>query len=272
MMCLKLYNLGICGLFLRHVPLSRKNAKWLLNVLNFTQGSDKLTTLKCRGLTVTDGYWLKINPTDKWEDLNLYDNSFAEILDDVALNGRSSVKRFTLQGELKTPECTTDGTYAKCWVREPDGIYLYKTGDGFKEVEAEVISSSVANKLNLLHVCYTFAERKGRTCCKCKLMSSKEVSIVPYNDVATLYTFLNGKSIDSIYSIEKVVEYGNGYKLDFYNMLLFDALVGNIDRHGRNWGFSCVIELVHYRDYILCLTITVLFMWATTLNYILVQC
>lgn len=224
-------------LLLRHIPLSRKNAKWLLNKLNFTQGSDKLTTIKCRGLTVTDGYWLKIKTSDTWDGLNLFDNSFVEVLDEIALNGRSSNKRFTLQGELKTPEYTTDGTYAKCWVRESDGIYLYKTGDGYREVEAEVVSSLLANKLNIPHVQYTFAERLNIKCCKCKVMSNKDRSIVPYNDVATLYSMLNSKTINTIYDIEKVVKFGNGNITEMYNMLLFDAVIANIDRHGKNWGF-----------------------------------
>lgn len=224
-------------LILRHIPLSRKNAKWLLNKLNLTQGSDRLTTLKCRGLTVTDGYWLKIKPEDTWEELNLFDNSFAEVLDEIALNGSLSMRKFTIQGELKTPEYTTDGTYAKCWVRESGGIYLYKTGDGFREVEAEVVSSILADRLNLKHVEYTFAERLNKKCCKCRTISNKEMGIVSYNDVAALYSILNDKPTDSIYEIEKVIEFGNGKPVDMYNMLVFDAIIGNVDRHGRNWGF-----------------------------------
>jgi len=222
----------------RSIPLSRENAKWLLNILSLPQNSSNIVTMiKCRALSVTDCYWLKLYPDDTWDKLNLYENSYTEVLDEIALN-RSSKTKFTLNGNLLTPELSTDGTYAKCWQRESDGIYLYKTGAGRKEVEAEVMASRVAEILGIPHVEYKLAVLYNRRCCKCRDMANTNLSIVPYEHIATCYTKEKGFMYNmNILDIEKVVQYGNGSLDDFYRMLIFDGLVCNIDRHSHNWGF-----------------------------------
>jgi len=69
-------------------------------------------------------------------------------------------------------------------------------------------------------------------------MANTNLSIVPYEHIATCYTKEKGLFYNmNILDIEKVVQYGNGSLDDFYRMLVFDGLVCNIDRHSHNWGF-----------------------------------
>ena len=48
-----------------------------------------------------------------------------------------------------SPEFGTDGYYAKCWVRENDGIYLYKSGSDTYEIEplSEFLACQLAEQI-----------------------------------------------------------------------------------------------------------------------------
>lgn len=214
----------------RNIPLSRANAKKLLNVLHLPQISDLTISLKCRALSLNDCYWIKIDDSDDWNKINLYENSFNEVLADVSLIGSS--KTITIQGRIETPELTTQGTYAKCWVRQDDGIYLYKTRYDSFEPQAEVISSMIADILQINHVNYSLVKYQNRVCCKCKCIANLDYSIVPISDVFKAY------EINTLYfsNLLKLFSVDNLEINSFYKMLLFDGLIGNIDRHSLNWG------------------------------------
>ena len=79
----------------------------------------------CKGLSVNDVYW--IVPEDfqgRFDDYNLYDNSFSEALSLVAFTGYST----TLKELSPSPEMTTNGMLPKAWRRLNDKLYLYKGG------------------------------------------------------------------------------------------------------------------------------------------------
>jgi hypothetical protein len=214
----------------RSIPLSRANAKWILNHVGATQTDALHLAYVTKAFSLNDVYWVKQDndTTDTWESLNLYNNSFSETLRDIALVGYS--KQITIGGNIETPETSTDGTYAKCWNRESDGIYMYKSSNGDKGIQAEYISSLIASRLGLNHVNYTIDTFEGIPCSKCKNMCNTEVSRLPmYSDLTYKNAF--PKSIyDYLQILPKI-----WYK-DFYKMLLLDGLIGNTDRHLGNWG------------------------------------
>lgn len=84
--------------------------------------------------------------------LSLYRNEFDQLISEAAFDGSAS------SSELSTtsPEFGTDGNYAKCWIREDDGIYLYKTGSSRYEVEplSEFLASHLASILCPSYVDY----------------------------------------------------------------------------------------------------------------------
>lgn len=78
----------------------------------------------------------------KWADVSLYSNSFDEMTAKAAFDGAISDTDFS----STSPEFGTDGSYAKCWIRESDGIYLCKSGSATFELEplSEYLASQLA--------------------------------------------------------------------------------------------------------------------------------
>ena len=69
------------------------------------------------GLTLTDTLWVKEEHSDStWNDVDLYDNEFSEIVSQTAFMGGISDLSF----KTTSPEYGTDGMLPKCWIR-PDG-------------------------------------------------------------------------------------------------------------------------------------------------------
>ena len=212
----------------RAIPTDRENAKRLFNEIGIPQSRPIAAVLKCHALSLNDSYWIQLNATETWEMVNLYHNSFSDTLRDIALTGHSS--KSVIEGDLRTPEITTQGTYAKCWNRLDDGIYLYKTNYDSRESEAEYISSHIADRLGFNHVHYDLVEYQNRLCCKCKNICTEDLSIISMDD------YLSYKQAKPTSLVDWLVLLDRSWHQDFLQMLLFDGLVGNQDRHLKNWG------------------------------------
>ncbi len=186
---------------------------------------------------LTDSYWLKESDESlSWKDVSLFDNPYDKRISRTALTGEYTDFSFPY-GRVHTPEVTTQGMSAKCWVREPDGIFLYKTG------RKEIPASEILEQMGIPHVPYTRAdmhmlseiagekriqeiEKAGEIIVRCPLISSEYVSIVTWEDFQ-IGCDRNGKD-PFTYVIHN----------DMYlKMQLADYILGNIDRHGQNWGF-----------------------------------
>ena len=214
----------------RVINIDRTNAKKLLNAFHFTQ-SQELTdkariAVTCKAVSMTDCFWIKqeSDPTT-WDEINPQANSLNQIVTHIALTGSS----LTLTGRIHTPELTGHGSYAKAWVREKDGIYLYKrsTKDG-QESEKEVMTSNILDCFYLPHVIYLDAQFDNFYVCKCKNMCNDNLSIVTAEDV---YRYCSRNSIDFMKFILDID------KDAVYKMCIIDYLISNSDRHLQNWGF-----------------------------------
>ena len=219
--------------FFRHRTLSvkRANAKKIFNALNISQEPDSNETLQlmilCKALSVCDDYWITNNPNDRWENVNVRDNPLHKTIQQVALKGSSS--KITITGEFRTPELTSQGAYAKTWIREKDGLYLCKASSkGGKESITEVEISNLLDYTNVPHVKYFSAVQCGVKVCKCKNLCTDKYSIVSSGDV---YRWCNRKKEDFNDFVLKVDSE------NFYKMAIVDYLISNSDRHMGNWGF-----------------------------------
>ena len=111
-------------------------------------------------------------------------------------------------------------------------IYLYKGGtSGFantgKEPFSEFYSAQVAAAMGLDHIYYSLSMWKGQLCSTCKLFTSKEISFIP---ASTL--------MDTSRITEIIAWYDrHGWKESLSDMLVFDAVIRNTDRHLGNFGF-----------------------------------
>lgn len=224
------YDAIITFLSSRVLPLDRCNAKKVINLLRMDQSNSPVYRTKiaimCKAVSLQDKYWIKMeNDNSKWKDIDLQQNKLSEIVAQVALHGSS----LTLEGRVSTPELTTQGSYAKCWKREKDGLYLYKRGwNGDDESRIEIEVSNILDKCNVRHLKYEKTEDNGIYCCKCKCMTDDRLSILSGSD------FISYCNVNNIDWYKKALEIDSDL---IYKMFIVDYLVSNRDRHSMNWGF-----------------------------------
>lgn len=219
------YNSIIRFLSSRILPLDRENAKKILNALGYEQTQEPSYKAKiaenCRAVSLQDTYWVKSDKESiSWKDVDIMQNHLNKVLMQVALKGDS----LTITGKCHTPELTTNGAYAKCWKRENKDLYLYKKGkNGESRIEVEV--SNILDKTNVPHVKYLAVDRMT---CKCKCMTTKNLSILPAMDFIGYCNRLG---------LNYKQEYLKIDKENLYKMFIIDYLISNSDRHGLNYGF-----------------------------------
>ena len=137
---------GNLGDFLAHrqAPKHRKHIKELLE----RYGCDDLEGFlrETHALSLNDTFWVKeAGSALCWGSVSLYQNEFDQHVSVAAIDGVISETALS----STSPEFTTDGTYAKCWVRDANGIWLYKSGSGLHVIEptSEFLVSQLAEKI-----------------------------------------------------------------------------------------------------------------------------
>ena len=166
----------------RVIPKNRTFVDQILKTLGLSHNDTKGIIDVCKGLSLNDSYW--IVPEDfrgTYQQYNLYDNRFSEMLALVAYTGAGQTK----QAFTTSPELTTNGMLPKAWrFIEGDGIYLYKGGtsgasNAGREPFCEYYASQIAETMGLNAVHYDLENWKGITASKCKLFTDKSTSFVP---------------------------------------------------------------------------------------------
>lgn len=218
----------------RILPITRENAKKIYNLFGFAQLQDEISKSKialvCRALSLQDNYWVKLDGDSvTWDNVCLRNVSLSEAVAQVSLHGSSFTLTNKKEEAMRTPELTGQGAYAKAWVREPDGLYLYKRGaNGITESKIEVMVSNLLDNCNVNHLKYEAGESNGEYICKCKCMTDDTISILP------------GMDFDTWCTVRGVDSHKEALKIDpdsIYKMWIVDYLISNRDRHGLNWGF-----------------------------------
>ena len=185
-----------------------------------------------KGLSLNDCFWVVPEDFDgTFEDNNLYDNPFNTILSYIAFTGTGSSARTSLNS---SPEFTTNGMLPKCWRRLKGKVMLFKGGttgaaNTGNEPYSEFYAAQVAKQMGLNHVSYTLGKWKSIICSVCELFTSKDYSYIPIGRVVSSSGF------------QAVVDYyrnlGDSFYNEFVDMIVFDAVVCNTDRHYGNFGF-----------------------------------
>lgn len=215
----------------RTVPKNRGYVEVLLASMNLAE-NDLIGILNvCKGLSLNDSYWVVEDGFNgKFSEYNLYDNKFLTALSLIAYTGYGSVKA---KGFTSSPEFTTNGMLRKGWRRLDGNIYLYKGGtegasNAGKEPFSEFYAAEIANVMGLNHINYTLSRWKKSICSVCELFTSKDVSYVP------IWRFGEFKTIIDVSNFLKSL--GEDFYNDFVDMMIFDALIYNTDRHQNNFG------------------------------------
>ena len=215
----------------RTIPRNRAYVSNFLSKLGLNEKDTKGIIEICQGLSLNDSYWVvKEDCTDKFSDKNLYTNSFNTNIASIAFTGYGSYTRSSFRS---SPEFTTNGMLAKSWRRIKGKVMLYKSGtEGFAnsglEPYSEFYASQVARKMELNHIDYNLSKWKGKLCSTCELFTNQDISFIPI-----------GRLVKTG-GIEAVIEYyknlGDNYYQELIDMLVFDAVILNEDRHFGNFG------------------------------------
>lgn len=184
-----------------------------------------------KGLSLNDSFWVVPEGFEgKFAEFNLYENRFDKILSLVAYTGVYASKPLF----STSPELTTGGMLAKAWRRRKDGhIYLYKAGstgarNAGLEPYSEFYVSKLAQYMGLDAVDYDLRRWKGILASVCELFTNIDTAYVPAGHIVR-----SG-------GIKACVDYydslGESFGQAIRNMLVFDALVCQEDRHFGNFG------------------------------------
>lgn len=220
----------------RKVPESRAFADCLMKAID--SGANPFTYIDVTyGLSLNDSFWIcPVRERDvSWEAVNAYQNAFDDRVARLAFTGVGG----RIDGVITTPEFTTGGALRKCWQREEDRIYLYKGGserfaNGGLEPYMETFAAEIAKAMNLNHVPYKLTELHGVTVSKCPLFTDENTGVISMYD-ALGAEYFQTHSLNDPRTWETIGErYG---MTQWEDMLLFDAVIANEDRHLGNFGF-----------------------------------
>ena len=216
----------------RIIPKNREYVDALLAKSGLSHNDTKGILQVCRGLSLNDSYWVvEEGFTGKYADYNLYEHDFVKVLSLIAYTGYGSSSR--AKGFSSSPEFTTTGMLRKGWRRLGGKVLLFKGGTSGaantgNEPYSEFYAAQIAERMGIRHVPYGLSMWKGCMCSTCELFCDIDHSFVP------IYRFLDKCTLRTVADYLKSL--GGSYYDSFADMLVFDALICNEDRHFGNFG------------------------------------
>lgn len=158
------------------------------------------------------------------------------------------------------PHFQTKGTRSKCVVEKPSTseLYFFKTSmnradrDYYYEFWSEIIASAVGRELGFNLLTYDIAVKEALVGCISKNMCGKDECLVEGISILTAY--------DNTYDPKNKASYKD-YTFQFINdaltflgmeehiyriidIVLFDSIIGNSDRHQENWGIITPVRTI----------------------------
>lgn len=185
----------------------------------------------CKGLSLNDSYWVTDeHDTSSFDKSNLYENNFSQVLAWIAFTGFGSSIRSSF---ASSPEFTTNGMLPKCWRRMKGKVYLFKGGTSGasntgNEPYSEKYASIIAQSMGVNSISYKISKWKSNLCSVCELFTSKDISYIP---IGRLVTTGGMKAVREFYE-----SLGDEFVSSLNEMLAFDAIICNTDRHFGNFG------------------------------------
>ena len=215
----------------RVIPRNRAFVQSFLAKLGLNVNDTKGIIDICQGLSLNDCCWVVNDSFDgAFARYNLYENRFSRILSLIAYTGHGESIRSTF---ASTPELTTGGMLAKCWRRTGGKIILYKAGstgaaNAGNEPYSEFYAWQIARTMGLNAVEYNLRQWKGQLCSTCELFTSLNRAYIP---AGRLVPEGGWPVVMQYYK-----QLGERYYDSLIDMLIFDAVICNEDRHFGNFG------------------------------------
>ncbi|KLU74608.1 hypothetical protein [Clostridium botulinum] len=231
----------------RVIPANRNHLEKLIESLDFKEKPTALDYLKLNnGFSLNDSYWIKpldskdMYPLDLcWTKYNLYDNKFEESLGLITFFGNNTSLAGTVNTpKVSSPELTTQGVMNKAWRRIENKLLLYKRGNVGaanldKEHFAEGISSEIGRLLKLNCIPYWTDTWHKQNCSVCDIFTTKNRGYLPVR-----YFLESIEPNKKKWGFQNVTEWiPKEFRQDFLDMIVFDYIIENRDRHLGNFGF-----------------------------------
>ena len=185
----------------------------------------------CKGLSLNDSYWIADELEKKtFDQVNLYNNRFSRVLANIAFTGYGSSVRSSFDS---SPEFTTNGMLPKCWRRIDGKVYLYKgatsgaSNTGY-EPYSEKYAYLVGKQLGFDVIPYKISKWNGNLCSSCEIFTSTDISYIPVGRI------VRSGGLEAVRKYYETL--GDEFVVALNEMLVFDALICNTDRHFGNFG------------------------------------
>ena len=215
----------------RIIPRNREYVDKILSVYGLSRNNLPGILKLSFGLSLNDSYWcVPEGFHGSFGAFNLYENTFDKALSLIAYTGFGSVRP---SGFSSSPEFTTNGNLRKGWRRIGGAVKLYKGGSSGgantgNEPYSEYYAAQIAGAMSVNHVPYDLTKWKGTLCSTCELFTDIDHAFV------SAHRYFPGRKLTEIAAGLKSM--GKAFYEPFCDMMVFDALVYNTDRHLGNFG------------------------------------
>ena len=229
----------------RRVPPTRHNADKLLVSIGASESLARFVAATLM-LSLNDAYWTRPHGAAmRWQDVSLFSAPFDERISYTAFTGE--LKKIYASGRVVSPEFTTNGTLKKFWRRCDDGIIELVKGDALfggdmsrSQAVNEYFAAELAEAMGIAHVMYDLdaikkADGTDDIVCVAPLFTSENVGFVPADEFCAEQGVDMSAGLGSPVTQRALTE---AFDDDTYaDMMIFDAIIGNRDRHLGNFGY-----------------------------------
>ena len=215
----------------RSVPKTRKGFRAILESAGVETSS--ALSLKSLGLNLSDHYWFRPDASDlTWGKVNLFQNDFAtQQYTSYGTGGRVS--------SSFSPDYSSNGDLRKYWTIRNGERLLFKEGAEpyFQEPYNEEFASRLLAVLDVSHVDYHTEIKNDIDYSVCPTFCSPDLEYISAYNV--LFAVKQDNSENSYQHFFRCIDRLAipCERLEIDNMLGFDYLIQNSDRHWGNFGF-----------------------------------
>lgn len=201
----------------RTIDSTRVNSRLIKKALNINDSDEKNIPLYSYALSIGDNYWFKPkNSKLRYKDVNFNNDLYF----DISLKGDTSL--FPRHSKI-TPELTTTGSYEKGWKRINNEWWLYKNGNK-EEIFSELFCYHFASLIGVKTATYEYDEGYIR--------SKNFADSLNFEPIVSLV----GENDDYNIVFPLLYELNKDIAKDYLKLMMFDAVINNVDRHNENYG------------------------------------
>ncbi len=199
------------------------------------------------GLSLTDAYWVAPQGLSwTWAYVNLYESGIQDNLSMSIYDPKHKIEVPTglIAGDESidqyfniSPAYGVGGTFKKAWHKCGEVYVLRKSGsercsaNTGQEPWSEYVAAQVAEAMGIEHVTYGLEYYQGELVSTCKLLNSERKALVPALAV------IGDNHGDFFSTMASFAALGEDALDAFRDMIIFDCLICNTDRHANNHGF-----------------------------------